>query len=120
MGLGCLVLAHPDSSSNGTPRLLSYLLFKLILGDDHFVREEISNHYVVQQELTVLQINYTSKTNTQSNKLIYKKGSDVQFQESGVGDRGLDGGSQMHKLPTMRVRAITITTHTLNTAACHT
>lgn len=58
------------SSSNGTPCLLSYLLFKLTLGDDHFVREEISNHYVVQQELTVLHINYTSKTNTQSNKLI--------------------------------------------------
>ena len=56
------------SSSNGTPCLLSYLLFKLTLGDDHFVREEISNHYVVHQELTVLQINYTSKTNTQSNK----------------------------------------------------
>jgi len=37
-----------------------------------------------------------------------------------VGDRGLNGGSQMHKLPTMRVKAITITTHTLNTAACHT
>ena len=64
------------------------------MGDDHFVREEISNHYVVHQELTVLQINYTSKTNTQRNKLIYKKGSDMWFQELGVGDRGLDGGSK--------------------------
>ena len=62
MGLGCLVLAHADSSSNATPRLLSYLLFKLTLGDDHFVREEISNHYVVHQELSVAdQLHFKNK-----------------------------------------------------------
>lgn len=80
------------------------------MGDGHFVREEISSHHVVHQELTALRINYTSKTNTKANS--YRKR--VRYAVSGVrfGDRELDGGSQMYRLRNMRVRAITSNPHT--------
>ena len=120
MGLGCSDLAHPESSSNGTPCLLSYLLFKLTLGDDHFVREEISNHYVVHQELTVLQINYTSKTNTQRNKLIEKG---VRYAVPGVRFWGQGTGWRQSNVQTSKYEGQGHNqqpTHTLNTAACHT
>ena len=85
MGLGCLVLAHADSSSNATPRLLSYLLFKLTLGDDHFVREEISNHYVVHQELSVAdQLHFKNKHTKKQTHI--EKG--VRYVVPGVGCRG--------------------------------
>lgn len=46
----------------------------------------ISNHYVVHQDLRVLYLNYTAKTN--KNKQTHRIRSDLQLTDEGVGGVG--------------------------------
>ena len=60
-----------------TARLIMVIILKYI---------EILNHYLVYQELTVLQVSYTSKPTNQTNKQTDKKGDQIcRYQRWWVG-----------------------------------